>query len=50
MATNNNEIPNINTDWQGYSGKSVQDFIKKMLRQTISELGGKFGHVTYESG
>lgn len=50
MATNNNEIPNINTDWQGYSGKSVQDFIKKMIRQTISELGGKFGHVTYESG
>lgn len=50
MAANNNEIPNINTDWQGYSGKSVQDFIKKMIRQTISELGGKFGHVTYESG
>lgn len=50
MTVNNNEIPNINTDWQGYSGKSVQDFIKKMIRQTISELGGKFGHVTYESG
>lgn len=50
MAVNNNEIPNINTDWQGYSGKSVQDFIKKMFRQTISDLGGKFGHVTYEGG
>lgn len=50
MATNNNEIPNINTDWQGYSGKSVQDFIKKMIRQTIADIGSKFGHVTYESG
>lgn len=50
MAVNNNEIPNINIDWQGYSGKSVQDFIKKMFRQTISDLGGKFGHVTYEGG
>lgn len=28
---NYNDIPNIETDWQGYSGKSVQKFIKEQL-------------------
>ncbi len=28
---NHNDIPNIETDWQGYSGKSVQKFIKEQL-------------------
>lgn len=28
---NYNDIPNIETDWQGYSGQSVQKFIKEQL-------------------
>lgn len=28
---NYNDIPNIDTDWQGYSGQSVQKFIKEQL-------------------
>lgn len=28
---NYNDIPDINTDWQGYSGQSVQKFIKEQL-------------------
>lgn len=40
----------MNTDWQGYSGQSVQDFIKKMIRETLDSLDGKFGDVVYRDG
>ena len=53
----NNPIPDINADWgldtkngYPYSGKAVQDFIKEQLRKSISGIGGKFGHVSYEGG
>ena len=52
-----NEIPNLQEDWGldprnglKYSGRSVQDFIKRMIREVISEIGNKFGDVVYESG
>lgn len=52
-----NEIPNLQEDWGydkknglPYSGQSVQDFIKKMIGQTINDIGMKYGAVSYESG
>ena len=47
---NNNPIQDMNTDWQGYSGQSVQDFIKKMIRETLDGLDSKFGDVVYRDG
>ena len=32
---NYNNIPNIDTDWQGYSGQSVQRFIKDQLQSKV---------------
>ena len=32
---NYNDIPNIETDWQGYSGQSVQKFIKGQLQSKV---------------
>lgn len=32
---NYNDIPNIETDWQGYSGQSVQKFIKEQLQSKV---------------
>lgn len=40
----------MNTDWQGYSGQSVQDFIKKMIRETLDGLESKVGNVVYRDG
>lgn len=40
----------MNTDWQGYSGQSVQDFIKKMIRETLDGLDSKIGNVVYRDG
>lgn len=40
----------MNTDWQGYSGQSVQDFIKKMIRETLDGLNSKVGNVVYRDG
>lgn len=52
-----NEIPDLQEDWGydkknglPYSGQSVQDFIKKMIGQTINDIGMKYGAVSYESG
>ena len=39
---NYNDIPNIETDWQGYSGQSVQKFIK-------SQLNSKMGFFYYDA-
>ena len=59
MAKNKsyNDILNLQEDWGldirnnlPYSGKSVQAFIKKMIRDVIADLGGKHGYVSYESG
>lgn len=40
----------MNTDWQGYSGQSVQEFIKKMIRETLDSLDSKVGNVVYRDG
>lgn len=47
---NNNPIKDMSVDWQGYSGQSVQDFIKKMIRETLDGLDGKVGNVVYRDG
>lgn len=39
---NYNDIPNIETDWQGFSGQSVQKFIK-------SQLNSKMGFFYYDA-
>ena len=49
MASND-KIKDMNTDWQGYSGRSVQDFIKKMIRETMDGLDSKVGNVVYRDG
>lgn len=50
-----NEIPDLSEDWGldtrnglPYSGKSVQDFIKKEIRKVLQGLDNKFGSVSFE--
>lgn len=52
-----NEIPNLSEDWGldprnglPYAGQSVQEFIKKTIREMMSEIGGKFGGVGFDGG
>lgn len=47
---NNEKIQDMNTDWQGYSGQSVQGFIKEQISKAFSDIGGKAGHATYAGG
>lgn len=52
-----NEIPNLSEDWGldprnglPYAGQSVQEFIKKTIREMMAEIGGKFGDVGFDGG
>lgn len=46
----NTPIPDMKTDWQGYSGEQVQAFIKKMIQQSFSDISEKIGFVAYSEG
>ena len=52
-----NEIPNLSEDWGldprnglPYAGQSVQEFIKKTIREMMAEIGGKHGDVDFDGG
>lgn len=52
-----NEIPNLSEDWGldprnglPYAGQSVQEFIKKTIREMMAEIGSKHGDVDFDGG
>ena len=45
------EIKDLNESWSNdHDGDEVEAFIKRMIREVIAELGGKYGGVAFESG
>lgn len=44
------EIKDLQESWEGHSGKEVESFIKDKIRQSIADINGKFGNVSYEGG
>lgn len=42
-------IADINEPWAGHSGLEVEDFLKAQLTALSAALGGKFGHVEFNS-
>lgn len=44
------EIKDLQEAWEGHSGKEVESFIKDKIRQSIADINGKFGNVSYEGG